>query len=397
MMKRMRDLLRILLLLTLCVGMLPFSAVQAASKKTMTVSFSVTTYQNRARTALAQINKLRKAEGLAPLVMTADLEKAAVQRAAELFVFFDHARPDLSDYDTAIAEYDSLKGASAMAECIAAGHSKAEDAVTDWQQNALDLLLDGDFTHAGIACVQVKNSYNEYYWALQLCGLPDGGKARKAADSVKAGRTQSMKVEIAKGMYARADNSHKRFELRVSDMSLKTQTSAQPNVYLYDRYNVEIGKCELADLTFKSSNTGVFTVLKDGTVKRKKTGSATLTVKADGLEAATCSVTIGGAAAGGVTAATIGNVQPELTTADYSDHTNLSVYVKGASGYVLYRSTAKNGSYTKVDEQATTKRWTLRIDADDMSRTYYYKVRAYKNQNGKRTYSEYSAPVRVAP
>lgn len=75
-------------------------------------------------------------------------------------------------------------------------------------------------------------------------------------------------------------------------MSLKTKTSAQPTVYLYDRYDVQIGKCELEDLTFKSGNTGVFTVLKDGTVKRKKNGTATLTVKADGLDAATCTVTI---------------------------------------------------------------------------------------------------------
>lgn len=397
MLKRMRGFWVLVLSLLLCMVLLPLPAARAAAKKTLTVSFSVTTYQNRARTALERINKARKAAGVQPLTMAADLEKVAVQRAAELFVFFDHARPDLSDYDTADDEYAAVKGATAVAECIAAGYSKADDAVADWMDSAAELLLDGDFTHAGVACVQVKDSYNEYYWALYLSGQPKEAKVRKAADDAKAAKTQTVKVQIAKGMYARADSSHKRFELRVNDLSLKTQASAQPAVYLYDRYGVRIGRCETADLTFKSSNTAVFTVLKDGTVKRKKAGTATLTIKADGLDAATCNVIVGGAGASGVTAATIREVQPELAAAEYSDHTNLSVYVKGASGYVLYRANAKGGSYSKVYEQATTKRWTLRLEAKDISRVWYYKVRAYKNQGGKRIYSEYSAPVRVAP
>ena len=98
-----------------------------------------------------------------------------------------------------------------------------------------------------------------------------------------------------------------------------------------------------------------------------------------------------------VTAATIKDREPELTVTEYSSYTKLSVYVKGASGYVLYRSTSKTGTYSKVDEQATTKRWDVKIQDDNLTRSYYYKVRAYKNSNGKRVYSEYSDPVRVAP
>ena len=133
-------------------------------------------------------------------------------------------------------------------------------------------------------------------------------------------------------------------------------------------------------------------------MKRKKNGTATLTVKADGLDAATCTVTIGSASANGtVTAATIGDVEPELALKEYAKHVTLSAYVKGASGYVLYRSASKTGTYTKVDEQATTQRWTQKIEKEDLTRTYYYKVRAYKNSNGKRVYSEYSDAVKVAP
>jgi hypothetical protein len=98
-----------------------------------------------------------------------------------------------------------------------------------------------------------------------------------------------------------------------------------------------------------------------------------------------------------VTATTIKDREPELAVTEYSKYTKLSVYVKGASGYVLYRSTSKTGTYSKVDEQATTKRWDYKVMNEDLTKTYYYKVRAYKNSNGKRVYSEYSDPVKVAP
>ena len=141
-------------------------------------------------------------------------------------------------------------------------------------------------------------------------------------------------------------------------------------------------------------------------MKKKKNGTGTLTVKSSGLEDATCTVTIGSSASSSsssasstaaVTAATIKEAKPELKAKEYTNHTSLSVYLKGASGYVLYRSTSKTGTYSKVEEEATTKTWTHKLEGDDLSRTYYYKVRAYKNSNGKRVYSEYSDPVRVTP
>lgn len=382
----------------LLVGLtMPFE-VQAAAAKTLTVSFQATTYQNRARTLLKQINQLRKQNGVGELTMLADLEKVALQRAAELFVFFDHDRPDLTGYETAYADYKSLKDCMAVAECVAAGYSKADEVFVEWEENAADSLLDGDFTHAGLGCVYLKDSANEYYWELFLMQLPEGTSAKKAESSAKAGTAKNIKVEIAKGMYERADNSHKRFELRADNLNLKTKTSAQPTVYLYDRYDVKIGKCELEDLTFKSSDTSVFTVAADGTVKKKKNGTAELILKSSGLEDAKCTVTIGNASSdGSVTAATIGDAVPELTAKEYTAHTSLSVYLKGASGYVLYRSATKTGTYSKVEEKATTQRWTVKIEDADLSKSYYYKVRAYKNANGKRVYSEYSDPVKVAP
>ena len=391
-----RRIIAVFCALVMCLFLVPEAC--AAKAKTLTVSFQVTTYQNRARTLLKQINQLRRQNGVKELTMLADLEKVSLQRASELFVFFDHDRPDLTGYETAYADCKSLKECQAVAECVAAGYSKAEEVFAEWEDTAAEHLLDSDFTHAGLACVYLKDSANEYYWELYLMQLPQDVSAKKADSTAKAGTTKNMKVEIARGMYERADSSHKRFELRVDNLSLKTKTTAQPTVYLYDRYDVKIGKCELEDLIFKSSNTAIFTVDAEGTVKKKKNGTAKLTVKSAGLEDAECTVTIGNASSdGSVTAATIGNAKPELKAREYTNHTSLSVYLKGASGYVLYRSTAKTGTYSKVDEEATTKTWTVKIEDADLSRSYYYKVRAYKNSGGKRVYSEYSEPVRIAP
>ncbi|MDD3334033.1 MAG: CAP domain-containing protein [Eubacteriales bacterium] len=394
-------------LLLVCLCLFPGAQpVKAASAKQLQITYTVTTYQNRAREALKQLNTYRAKNGLAALEMTADLENAAIQRAAELFVFFDHSRPDLSDFDSAAAAYTSLKSCLTTSECIAAGYSKAADALADWQKNAKSALLDADYTHAGIACIYIKGSYNEYYWALILQQQPESFKARAAADTAKAGKTKTVTVQIASGMYERADNSHQRFELRAADLRLKDKKTAQPVVYLYDRFEVKLGKCVPESLSYRSGSTSIFTVAADGTVTRKKAGEATLTISSSGLSAIQCSVTIGSGASSSansssntvaVTAATISERVPDLSAKEASKATTLSVYVRGASGYVLYRSTTKTGSYSKAAEKATTKRWDYRLETDEITKTYYYKVRAYKNSNGRRVYSEYSAPVKVAP
>ena len=67
--------------------------------------------------------------------------------------------------------------------------------------------------------------------------------------------------------------------------------------------------------------------------------------------------------------------------------------VYGANGYELYRSTSKDGKYSKV--KTITDGKTLSFDDTKLEtgRTYYYKVRAYKTINNKKVYSDYSSVV----
>ncbi len=390
--------------LLLCILMMVSSLpALAASTTGLTITFTGTVYADRARTCLNQLNKLRKANGLSELTMLADLEKVAIQRAAELFVFFDHDRPNLTSYASAYKEYPSLGQCSTVSENIAAGFPYAANVMEEWRNDPelLDNMLYADFTHVGIACVSVQGSYNGTYWVMYLQQQPEGLSAPQAKATASSAK-RTFTVDIKKGMFSRVDKSHGAFKLKVNNVNMKTKKNADINVYLYDKYDVKIGKVNPSDLSYTSSNTKVVTVLKNGSLSRKSAGTSTITVKAAGLDAVKCTVTTTGSSAsnsgkpsGGVTAATIGSATPSFSATAYVGHVTLSTYLKGASGYVLYRSTSKNGSYRKVDEQATTQRWSLKIEKADKTQTYYYKIRAYKNSNGSKVYSEYSAPVKV--
>ena len=62
-----------------------------------------------------------------------------------------------------------------------------------------------------------------------------------------------------------------------------------------------------------------------------------------------------------------------------------------AQGYIVYRSTSKNGTYKAI---AAIKKGTIIKYTDkkvSSKRTYYYRVRAYRVVNGKKMYGSYSS------
>ena len=65
--------------------------------------------------------------------------------------------------------------------------------------------------------------------------------------------------------------------------------------------------------------------------------------------------------------------------------------VKGSRGYVIYRSTSKNGNFKKIKviNGPVSRSWkNTRLKS---KKKYYYKVRAYSVVNGKNVYGSYSA------
>lgn len=64
--------------------------------------------------------------------------------------------------------------------------------------------------------------------------------------------------------------------------------------------------------------------------------------------------------------------------------------VKGASGYIVYRSDSKNGTYKTVKSIKGVNTLTYTNGKLRSKKSYYYKVRAYRTVGGKRIYSSYS-------
>lgn len=64
--------------------------------------------------------------------------------------------------------------------------------------------------------------------------------------------------------------------------------------------------------------------------------------------------------------------------------------VKGADGYEIYRSTKKNGEYSRI--KTIKKVGTVNYTNSKLKnkKQYYYKIRAYKTVNGKKYYSVFS-------
>lgn len=68
--------------------------------------------------------------------------------------------------------------------------------------------------------------------------------------------------------------------------------------------------------------------------------------------------------------------------------------VSGASGYVVYRATSKNGKYTRVARVKSNK-LTYTNTKLKSKKAYYYKVRAYRTVKGKNVYGSASTAKRV--
>lgn len=77
---------------------------------------------------------------------------------------------------------------------------------------------------------------------------------------------------------------------------------------------------------------------------------------------------------------------PDTTTGINISWNKLS----GATGYQVWRGTSATGTFTAIGSVTTTSRVSTGLKAGT---TYYYKVRAYKEVNGKKIYGDFSAVV----
>ncbi|MBQ8835148.1 MAG: cell wall-binding repeat-containing protein [Oscillospiraceae bacterium] len=115
---------------------------------------------------LVLVNQYRAEEGLEPLILDEELTQAAMTRAVETTIYWDHARPNGTSCFTILEEFGL--SVSAAGENIAVGQTNAAEVTDGWMNSSGHRanILDADFTHIGIGCVI---SNNTRYW-VQMFG-----------------------------------------------------------------------------------------------------------------------------------------------------------------------------------------------------------------------------------
>ena len=167
-----------------------FTLMNASAEGTTALTFDVTYRQTEARSMLGIINDWRNSSdtwawneentekvyytGLKNFVYDYDLEKSAMQRAAEIAVVFDHTRPDGTAFFTATGYPTSYY---AVGENIAWGTSLSDvnEAFLLWREDDYKYAgqghrrnMLGNFTAIGIACAKTESGY---FW-VQEFGSP---------------------------------------------------------------------------------------------------------------------------------------------------------------------------------------------------------------------------------
>lgn len=154
-----------------------------------------------------------------------------------------------------------------------------------------------------------------------------------------------------------------------------------------DKINLDISivpsNCEFPNAyTVSSSNPTVATVSGDGTVLARATGATTITVTT--ISGVSKSINIG------VTPACPTGLKASTKTTTSADLSWKGVY--NVTGYNIYRSTSKTGTYKKVGSTTGT---TYTDKGLTKGKTYFYKVASYVNSNGQQILSSYSIPASV--
>ncbi len=137
---------------------------QTPVKETPTTQTPVdnSTTSSYAEQVVKLVNQERAKEGLAPLSIDKNVEKAATVRAKEIQSSFSHTRPNGSSFATALNESGvSYRGAG---ENIAWGQKTPENVVTAWMNSPghRTNIMNANYTKIGVGNLQ--NSNGTQYW-----------------------------------------------------------------------------------------------------------------------------------------------------------------------------------------------------------------------------------------
>lgn len=369
---------------------------QPAEAATADYQVPVTYGQTEAQSMLSMINGFRESNakcwneddsaevaytGLQPLTYDYALEQAAMLRAAEIAVSFSHTRPNGTLCFSALPLY--MHG-----ENIAAGQITAASAFTSWREDDYKYagqghrrnMLESNFAAVGIGHV----TFNGIHYWVQNFGSSNSGAA--ATKPVNGTRTVSVAIDDAA-------ISQKALKPSAASLAVTAGKSvALPSVSLSltvrGRWPSSPLTLAASNPAWTSSNSSV-AAISGNTVVGKKAGTATLTVKANGLQAKV--------------KVTVKAVKPPKTKftlvkgAKKSLKLKWKKQTKNVTGYEIWCSTSKKFTKKTTVKKAIAKAKTTSFMVKKLKakKTYYVKIRTYYKTGGKKYYSDWSSVKKV--
>ena len=146
-----------LLAIVMLLSMMPATA-QAAEKAVNVSVFGVNHYTYAAE-VVELVNTTRSENGAAALSRNMTLSNMAMERAAEIALYFSHTRPDGTGCDT-IAE-GRYTGSTVYGENIAIGQGTPESVMESWMNSEGHRanILDTEYTQIGVGCFYADGVY----------------------------------------------------------------------------------------------------------------------------------------------------------------------------------------------------------------------------------------------
>lgn len=236
----------------------------ALADSAIPISLQGTLDYAKAYEALNITNEMRKAAGCSPLVMDADLLEAAMQRAAEVSLFFSHTRPDGNGCYTASEKM--------FGENIAAGNSSASGTMNMWKNSPGHYrnIISPDFQSIGIGCFCQGSNW---YW-VQCFGIDSAANAAKPANVSRKMTVQVDSYLASKCLSSRVPETRtigKGSTITISLAFQNPEFPVEPVILLWDGF------------TLTSGDPSIVSVGGNGSVHGLQSGVSTITIRCDSL------------------------------------------------------------------------------------------------------------------
>ncbi len=287
------------------------------------VSLSVTGYANYtwANQVVASVNETRTALGLSALKVDSSLMQAAMQRAAELSIYYSHTRPDETPCYTV-----SDRG-TARAENIAIGYPTVDAVMNGWLNSSghYQNIVNANKTSIGVGCFM--DNTGKYHWVQFFDNA--------AADNVsKTGSIQQTFSVTAKSSFLTLFTN--------GDVTLNGSNTATMTVYSTNfSLNWSYTGLSASDFNFSSSDTAIATVDASGLVTMHKVGTATVTAVHKQNPQLTVSQKFT------LAAPAVKLTAPEVSAVNTTAGMSVTwSKVTKATKYTLYRKQYKNGAWS---------------------------------------------------